>query len=142
MRRLPDPLLKTQPWKVMSVFFPLDQVIQRIEKDGTVDSKGKQIVFKEDMKGGWYDLPAALRGVIEFHQLATEKYGLPVDVLAMTQLANKLEYGVPLTETDLQKVKAAIASCKSQAMNLRVSQAADLVKTVQIRMEIERRKAA
>ena len=34
-------------------------------------------------RGDRYDLPEAIRGVVDFHRLAREKYGLPVDVAAM-----------------------------------------------------------
>lgn len=38
---------------------------------------GRQIMFREESRAGeLYDLPAALRGIIEFHQLAEVKYGL------------------------------------------------------------------
>lgn len=48
------------------IFSPLERVLHRLEADGTVEAGGRQIVFKEDSKGGWYDLPAALRGVVGF----------------------------------------------------------------------------
>ena len=137
MKRI-DPLLRTCPWRVMAVFSPIERVLHRIEADGTVESSGRQIVFKEDSNGGWYDLPAALNGVVDFHELAASRHGLPIDVSAMRRFANKLESGSPIFEQDLEAVKTCIAACKQQALKLRVSQAADIVDTVRIGAEIER----
>ena len=78
-RKTYDPLLRVQPWRVMAVFQPLERVLARLEIDGTVDTDGRQVVFKEGTREDWYDLPAAIRGVVQFHELAG-KHGQPVDV--------------------------------------------------------------
>lgn len=122
----------------MSVFSPIERVLHRLESDCTVDTVGRQIVFKEDSNGGWYDLPEAIKGVVDFHDLAARKYGLPIDVSPMRRFANKLESGSPIFEQDLEAVKDCIAACKQQALKLRVSQAADIVDTIRIGAEIER----
>ena len=137
MKRI-DPLLRTCPWRVMAVFGPIERVLHRLETDGTVEASGRQIVFKEDGNGGWYDLPAALIGVVDFHELAASRHRLPIDVSAMRRFANKLESGSPIFEQDLEAVKACIAACKQQSLKLRVSEATDIVDTIRIGAEIER----
>lgn len=133
-----DPLLLTQPWRVMAVFAPVEQVIARIERDGTIDAAGGMAVFKEDNTGGWYDLIAALNGVIEFHELAASRYGYRAQTAGLAKLASKLHHGAPVFDSDLAAAKQSIVSCKQQAMRLRVSQAVDLVDTVRISMEFDR----
>jgi len=133
-----DPLLKHQPWRIFAVFHPIESVLDRLERDGTVDTVGRQIVFREESVGDIYDLPAALRGVIEFHQLAQSKYGITAETGAMEKFANKLDYGMPVFEEDLAAVRANITSCKRQAMSLRVSQAVGLIDAVRIGAEVER----
>ena len=142
MKRKPDPLLRTQPWKILAVFSPIEQILNRLESEGTVDVAGRQVVFKEDMRGGWYDAVAALRGVIEFHQLAESRHGHHANVDALIKFANKLEADSPIFEADLGQVRDCIASCKRQAMQLRVSQATDIVQTIQISMRLEKLKEA
>lgn len=115
MKRKLDPLLRTQPWKILAVFSPIEQILNRLESEGTVDVAGRQVVFKEDMRGGWYDAVAALRGVIEFHQLAESRHGHHASVDALIKFANKLESGSPIFEADLDQVRDCIASCKRQA---------------------------
>ena len=140
MRRPYDPRLKAQPWKIFCVFEPLESVINRLEIDGTVDTVGRHVVFHETSRGEWYDLPAALRGVIDFHRIATERHGLQADVSALERFANKLDAGSPIFESDIVAVRAGIASCKRQAMHLRVSQAVEIVDLVRVRAEVDRLK--
>lgn len=138
MKRKPDPLLRLMPWKIAAVFGPIERILHRIEADGTVDAAGRQIVFREDGRGGWYDAVAALRGVIEFHEIATSRHGLPADVSGLTRLANKLDTATPIFLSDIESARASIDSCKRQAMSLRLSQSTDIVRTLQISMQLQR----
>ena len=138
MRKPYDPLLKCQPWKVMFVFQPLEKILTRLENDGTVDVSGRQIVFKEDIRNGWYDLVSAMRGVIEFHELAEKLHGVPAQVDALRKFANKLDASMPIFEQDIADVRECIRSCWKQALTLRVSQATSIVDTVRISAEMER----
>lgn len=136
----PDPKLRTQPWKIDAVFAPLERILHRIEVDGIVDVAGDKIVFREDGRGGWYDLVAALGGIIEFHQLAGTRHGLTVDLEPMKKLGAKLHYGTPLAMSDIEAVRTCIHHCKRAAQQLRVSEACDIVNTVRISMELEKLK--
>ena len=130
-RKTYDPILRVQPWRVMAVFQPLERVLARLEIDGTIETAGRQVVFKEDSRGGWYDMVAAIRGVAQFHELAG-KHGVAVDVKPLERFANKLESDSPVFEQDIAKVRECIDACRQQALRLRVSQAVEILKTVQI----------
>ena len=121
-RKTYDPLLRVQPWRVMAVFQPLERVLARLEIDGTVDTDGRQVVFTDGTRDDLYDLPAAIRGVAQFHELAG-KHGVAVDVTPLERLANKLEADSPVFEQDIAKVRECIDACRQQALRLRVSQA-------------------
>lgn len=136
--RKPDPLIRTMPWRAMAVLSPLEAVLSRLEKDGTVDAIGKQIVFTEASSGDRYDLPEALRGVVEFHRLAMEKYGIPAEFSTMERFANKLDAGAPIFESDVAAIRREIESCRQQAYRLRISQALYLLDAVRIGVEVER----
>ena len=140
MKRKPDPLIRAQPWRAMAVLSPLEAVIKRLENDGTVDAIGKQIVFTEASRGDRYDLPEAMRGVSDMARLAREKYGLPVECEAIEKMANKLDAGSPIFESDIEAVKRAIESFRQQAYQLRVRQAIYLIDAVRIGAELERLK--
>ena len=140
MNRKPDPYMRLVPWRIYAVFAPLDRILHRMEVDGTVDVHGRQIVFREEGRGGWYDTLAALRGVAEFHDLATSTYGIHADTAPLWKLAAKLDAGSPIFEQDIAAVRSSIFSCKRQAMQMRVSQADALIRTVQISAEMDKLK--
>ena len=143
MRRKHDPLLRLTPWKVTATFQPVEQLLHRIEVDGTVETAGRQIVVKEDNREGYYDVVEALRGVIQFFEIAASRYGLPIDMKPMVRFANKLESGVLIFDADLLGVRACISECKVQALKLRQSQADDILNTVRISAEMDKvRRAA
>lgn len=139
MKRKPDPLLRTQPWKIISVFGPIERILHRLESDGTVETDGRHIVFREDGRGGWYDAIAALRGVIQFHQIAEARYGIPSSTEGLVRFANKLDVSAPIFLEDIAMVRANIETCKRQALQLRVSQASDIADTISIGYEMEKR---
>lgn len=81
---------------------------------------------------------AALRGVIEFYEIAERLHGVPANVEAMRKFANKLESAMPIFEQDIADVRECIRSCWKQAMTLRVSQATSIVDTVRVGAEMDR----
>jgi len=130
--------LSSQPWKVSMVFDPIEQILHRMQADGTIDCAQGRPVFREDGRGGWYDLVAALRGVIEFHQLAEARHGIAAEVDGMIRLANKLHLSAPIFEEDIAATRANIETCKHQALRLTVDEASDIVRTIQISMALDR----
>jgi hypothetical protein len=135
-------MLRCCPWRVFAVFAPIERILSRLEIDGTVEVAGRQVVFKEDSKGGWYDAPAALRGVAEFHDIAASRYHIPANTDPLWKFAAKLDAGMPLFEADIIGVRASIESCKQQAMRLRVSEAESILRTVQIGEQLDKTRKA
>jgi hypothetical protein len=120
------------------VFDPIDKILHRMQSDGTIDCAQGRPVFREDGRGGWYDLVAALRGVIEFHQLAEARHGIAAEVDGMIRLANKLHLSAPIFEEDIAATRANIETCKRQALRLTIDEATDIVRTIQISMEMDK----
>lgn len=129
--------MATQPWRIDWVFAPIERILHRIEMDGTVDAAQGSPVFYEDGNAGWYELVAALRGIIQFHQVATERHGLAADTDGFTRLANKLDLGAPLFEADIANARACIDSCRAQALRLTIAEAKSILTTVQISAALE-----
>lgn len=130
--------LSSQPWKVSMVFDPIEKILHRMLADGTIDCAQGRPVFREDGKGGWYEVVEALRGVIEFHQLAEARHGIPAEVDGMIRLANKLHLSAPIFEEDIAATRANIEKCKRQALRLTLDEATDIVKTLQISMVMDK----
>lgn len=142
-KRRPAARLKmsSQPWKVEMVFGPIERILHRMQADGTIDCAQGRPVFREEGRGGWYDLVAALRGVIEFHEIVESRHGIAADTDGMIRLANKLDLAAPIFEEDIARVRANIDTCKRQALRLEIDEAADIVQTIRIGAELDRIKA-
>ncbi|MRR49403.1 MAG: hypothetical protein EG825_00585 [Rhodocyclaceae bacterium] len=141
-RRNFDPLLRTQPWKVVAVFQPIEHFLHKLEVDGTVETTGRHVVFQADVEKHWFDLVEAIRGVIQFHHIARDRYGLDVNTEALERLTNKLDVAAPIFLGDIEAVRRDIASCKQQALRLRLSQAEDILTTIRISAELDAARAA
>lgn len=142
MKRKHDPYLRVQPWKVLAVFQPIESIIHRLKMDGTVEVEGAEVVFTETSTGHRYNMIEALRGVIEFFDIATGRYGIQFPTFSMTRFANKLDLCAPIFEDELGPLLSEVDECKRLAMGLRVSQAEDVLKTVKISEQMDRLKAA
>lgn len=134
--------LSAQPWKISTVFDPIERILHRLESDCTVDAVQGRPVFYEDGHAGWYDLVEALRGVIAFHQLAEARYGIAAETDGLVKFANKLHSGAPVFEQDLAQARADIETCKRQALRLTIDEATDIVQTIRISMELDKIKPA
>lgn len=134
--------LSAQPWKISTVFDPIERILHRLESDCTVDAVQGRPVFYEDGHAGWYDLVEALRGVIAFHQLAEARYGVSAETDGLVKFANKLHSGAPVFEQDLAQARADIETCKRQALRLTIDEATDIVQTIRISMELDKIKPA
>lgn len=129
--------LACQPWRIDMVFAPIERILHRIEMDGTVDAAQGKPVFYEDGEGGWYETTAALRGIIHFHEVAADRLGETANIDGFTRLANKLDAGAPLFESDLALVRTSIAACRQQALRLTLAEAKDILTTVRISTAME-----
>jgi hypothetical protein len=134
--------LSAQPWKISTVFDPIERILHRLEADCTVDSAQGRPVFYEDSHRGWYDLVEALRGLIDFHQIAETRHGIAADTDGLIRFANKLHSSAPIFEQDLAQVRADIDTCKRQALRLTIDEATDIVQTIRISMELDKIKPA
>ena len=139
-RRKIDPLLRHQPWRIYAVFEPIETILTRMERDGTIDAASGVPVFCEHGAGGWYEVGPALEGVLQFHEIAASRYGMPCDLAGLQRVAKKLDVGAPIFEADIAAARASINSCKRQAMGLRQSQAIDIIDTVRISMALDKLK--
>lgn len=119
--------LSAQPWKIHAVFAPLEQLLAQIELTGCVDECQGRAVFMEHGAGGYYELAPAIRGIVDFHDLAASRHGVPLDTRPLTTLANKIEYDTPLVENDLARARDCINRLKSFATRLTAGEAKQLL---------------
>lgn len=135
-------LLGTEPWRISASLDPIEQILDQIERHGTVDSARGEAVFRDAGHADYYSAVPALRGVIEFFESAAKRKGWPLDLAALTRLGNKLDVSCPLVDPDIRAARDAIDAIRVYAPKLTLGEADDLVKTVRIRQEFERLQVA
>lgn len=128
-----DLKLATCPWKVDATWRPLDAVLARIEMDGTIEETARgEAVLYDDANGGWYATVPAIEGLCEFHEIAAARKGWVLDVSPLRKFAAKLKYGSPISERDIEAVKACAAQCRRMALSLTIREASDILTTVRV----------
>lgn len=119
--------LAARPWKIHAVFAPLEQQLSQIELTGCIDEHRGRAVFIEHGAGGYYELVPAIRGIVDFHDLAASRHGVLLDTRPLTTLANKLEYSTPIDEHDLARARDCIERLKVFAGRLTVGEAKQIL---------------
>lgn len=133
----PTPMT-SDPVRALSAWEPVSQLIDQIESTGTVLYAGSKVVMYDKENGEYMDdATNAMRGVIEFHDLANEKISAKADTEQLKRFANKLDSGSMISQFDIDKTRAAIDSCIRQAMTMTVGQAKSLADTVCIRINAQ-----
>lgn len=120
-------LLKTQPWKVAAVFNPLVAILDQLEQEETIDVAANDLpVFKDAMDGRWYDTVAAVNGVIEAYEMHEERAGVELNLQPWRRLANKLQYGMMIFESDTK----ACRECLDRMKRATLTMTSDYAKTL------------
>ncbi|WP_155837561.1 hypothetical protein [Herminiimonas sp. CN] len=135
--------LRTMPWKVASVFGPMEAIIDQLEQDGTVDAVDSGApVFRDFEDGGLYDTCAAFTGVIDAYAIHEIRSGQALDLAPLRQLVNKLQYGMPIFDTDTRAVRACLARMKATTAQMTEAYADQLYRDYAIKNEIEKATSA
>jgi len=134
-----DALMKTQPWRMRSVFQPVIAILDQLENDGTMDiSADGQPIFKDVIDGCYYDTCVALDGISECFELLSERKNIPIDTGPLRRISNKIRYHMPVFIEDTKACRACLDVLHSHCLHLRISEAVDLIQTIRVREELER----
>lgn len=134
-----DRLLKTQLWKVAAVFNPLEAILDQLETAGTIDvtTCGKPI-FKDAVDGRWYETPTAIMGVVDAYQMHQERLEIDLGLEPLRQLANKLNYDMPIFQADTEACRACLARMKAATLNMTSDYARQMIVDFQIKEELQK----
>lgn len=122
---------------VIDVWSPVESLLESIERTGCAVMAGRKVVMPCEEEG-WYSAIPALRGLLDYHRLVGERIGIPADYAPLEKLANKLDAGSPLFEGDIASARAAVESCKRQAMSMTTDVARDVSRTISIRIAMKK----
>lgn len=131
--------LKTQPWKLRSVFDPLESIIDQLEQEGTINTSDTGTpMFKDETDGHWYCSVSALNGVVEAYEIHEKRFGRNLNLEPLRQLSNKLQYGMLIFDSDTKAVRACLARMRLETMQMTSAYAKELVKDFQIKEALEK----
>lgn len=102
--------LAERPERLHGVWSPLEQILDRIESTGEIDTARGRPVFSDG--SCWYEIGPAVAGIVEFHERAQQRHGIAADTAALAKLAKKREFGVPLFAADLAAARECITQRK------------------------------
>lgn len=131
--------LKMQPWKMQAVFQPLEDILNQLEKNGTVDATtGGTPIFKDAIDGHWYESSEAIMGVVEAYEIHEIRSGCQIGLSSMRQLAHRLKYSMAIFESDTVACRACLQRMKRETMQMTAGYARQLIKDFQIKEQLEK----
>ncbi|WP_025918316.1 hypothetical protein [Herminiimonas sp. CN] len=134
--------LRTQPWKLRSVFQPLEDILNQMEATGFSDADQRGTPIFQSMKDScWYTSAPAINGVADAYALHEKRSGRPMPTEPLRRVANKLHYGSMVFASDLADMRAALATLRTETMDMTEDYAHSLLQTVCIQVELERNAA-
>lgn len=121
--------LRHDPWRLKSVFDPLTNILDQLERDGTLTVMGEeeQPVFKDLGNGRWYDMPAALLGFVELFELYEVRYKAVLPLAPLRQLHTKIIEGQDIEMDDIKAARESSATLHTACLDLTIIEAEELV---------------
>lgn len=130
--------LKYRPWTIAAVFNPLIEILDQLEQEGTIDeTTAGQAVFK-GRDGYWYDTAAAVLGVVEAYEIHEVRTQVSLGLTPLRQLANKLQYSMPVFQADVDQCRACLARMKAATCDMTAGYAQELLNDYRIKEGLER----
>lgn len=128
--------LAERPDRILSLWEPMDILLERLLATGEVDERQGHVVFVTDGQEPQQVVPV-LRGIFDLYDLAMSRHNVEADLGPLKRLCNKFDYGSPLSEDDVRKAMDCIEECKAAIAKITVEQAISLVKDTRIRVALE-----
>lgn len=118
-----------------AVFAPLYTAFENLEAGEIEVSRGKPI-FK-DLHGEWCELAPAMHGWADCWERVGKDQGISFDFKPLRKLAQKLDYGIPVTAEEVAAAKAVINHTRKAFMSLpvEITRHHALVEQVQIQVD-------
>lgn len=128
--------------KAQQTLAPLEAIIDQIDRDGTIttDARGTPI-FLCVADGEWYASAPAIAGMADFFDMWATRHGSPFKAVALRQLANRLEVGMPIDAPLMAALHREIPALRRIGAGLTQDDASDLLRQTQIRAELDAARA-
>ncbi|MCA7083440.1 hypothetical protein K7G19_07480 [Cupriavidus sp. DB3] len=125
------------------MFDPLEAILDGLERDGEVTTtRDGTPIFRDMNDGHYYETAPALEGIIDAFHTHALRQNRPMPLEPLRVLARKLRYAMPLEMSDIKAARAAVRVLRAESMEMTLQYANDLIRTTQIRIEMDEREAA
>lgn len=135
--------IRSEPWRVAAVFDPLEAILDGLERDGEVTTtRDGTPIFRDMNDGHYYETAPALEGIIDAFHTHALRQNRPMPLEPLRVLTRKLRYVMPLEMSDIKAARAAVKVLRAESMEMTLRYANDLIRTTQIRIELDEKEAA
>lgn len=118
------------------LFQPIYTAFERLE-DGEIEASRGVPIFK-DFYNEWCELAPAINGWADCWERICRAQDISIDLEPLRKLSRKLDYGTPLTESDVSNGKSVIDATRRAFMSLPVEVTRQYAQTEQIQIEVDR----
>lgn len=133
-------LLRHEPWRLQSVFAPIDHIINEIDRDGEVlvmvDDGEEVPCFKHFMDGCTYPIKPSLEGMCDSFDMHSEHWKRPIMSDGLRNLMRLIEEGEDLCQADIDSARESVNLMRREASSMTIRYASDLVMRTSIAIEI------
>ena len=84
---------------------PLEEIIDQIERDGTVNTSSKGVAMFKASDGGWYDTVEAIDGLIVHFEMYSVRHRVALPLGALRDLQTALKYCIPVFEKTILELR-------------------------------------
>ncbi|NMG70330.1 hypothetical protein [Parazoarcus communis] len=137
-RKRTDLPLRLIPWNIHGVWAPLDTILDRLEKDGTIEWSGGEPVLYDAGTADWHNSAQAIRGIADFHEIAARRKGWTINTEPIHRIARLLESDDEITQQDIDDVRTCSAMLRRLSGELTLGEARAYLNETCIRIEVER----
>ncbi len=120
------------------VLRPLEQIIDQIERDGTVNVSAKGAAQFQSGDGQWYDTAAAIEGIVVHFEMFAMRHDLDLPLDALRELHVALKYCVPVFERTLTGLQHALPVLRRAMATACPDDQVDILTQSMIKFEFEK----
>ena len=124
--------------RMMHVLDPVERLLDVIERTGAMDAVNGTPVLHHLEKAGSiaYQAAPAIDGIADFFEMFCIRRGSSMDLAGIRQFAKKLEYGMQLTQQNIDAARADMQKMRGLVPLLTQEEADSLILQVQIKSEM------
>jgi hypothetical protein len=138
-------LLRHEPWRLHSVFAPIDHILTELDVNEEVlvmvDDGVEVPCFKHFMDGCTYPIKPSLEGLCDSFDMHAQRWQRPVMSEGLRDLMQLLEDGADLCQMDVTRARESVALMKAEARMMTIRYASDLVQAASIAIELHNKMA-